>query len=115
MWILIQKLIIQNNDQQQKIEALERVVHRDIKKINMIDWLNTNIKKSTNLDTWLYTLLTTMDDLIYIYNFDFISSLKNILINNIEKKTRRLKLLNINQHYYMYLIIQLGKKLQKKI
>ena len=91
MWILIQKLIIQNNDQQQKIEALERVVHRDIKKINMIDWLNTNIKKSANLDTWLYTLLTTMDDLIYIYNFDFISSLKNILINNIEKKNSPFK------------------------
>ena len=53
MWILVQKLIIQNKEQQLKIEALERVVHRDIKKINMIDWLNTNIKKSTNFDTWL--------------------------------------------------------------
>lgn len=85
MWILIQKLIIQNKEQQQKIESLENVVYRDIKKINMIDWLNKNIKNAINLDTWLSKLNTTIDDLIYIFDNDFICGLERILTNNIEK------------------------------
>ena len=32
MWHLIKKLIKQNNNQQKKIETLERVVNRDVKK-----------------------------------------------------------------------------------
>tara|TARA_B110001454_G_C12705676_1_gene428477 strand:- start:462 stop:1169 length:708 start_codon:yes stop_codon:yes gene_type:complete len=86
MWILVQKLIIQNKEQQLKIEALERVVHRDIKKINMIDWLNTNIKKSTNFDTWLSKLYTTIDDLKYVFDSDIVRGLERVLINNIEKE-----------------------------
>ena len=87
MWILVQKLIIQNKEQQLKIEALERVVHRDIKKINMIDWLNTNIKKSTNFDTWLSKLYTTIDDLKYVFDSDIVRGLERILTNNIKTKS----------------------------
>lgn len=85
MWILIQKLNIQNKKQQEKIEALERVVHRDIKKINMIDWLNANIKKSINFNDWLSKLFITINNLKYIFDYDFIQCLEKILRNNIEK------------------------------
>ena len=91
MWILVQKLIIQNNSQQLKIEALERVVHRDIKKINMIDWLNTNIKKSTNFDTWLSKLYTTIDDLKYVFDSDIVRGLERILTNKIQKENSPFK------------------------
>ena len=86
LWIFVQKLIIQNKEQQQKIEALESVVHRDIKKINMIDWLNTNIKNAPTFDNWVSKLVITIDDLKYIFEYDIIYGLNRILSNNINKK-----------------------------
>ena len=44
MWVLIQKLHKQNEILTKKVAELERVVHKDIKKINIAEWLNKNIK-----------------------------------------------------------------------
>ena len=45
MWYIIKKLSKQKTSiQQRKIEVLERVVNKDVKKINILEWLNNNIK-----------------------------------------------------------------------
>ena len=44
MWILIQKLHKQNEILIKKVAELERVVHKDIKKINITEWLKKNDK-----------------------------------------------------------------------
>ena len=82
---IIKKLLKQNNDQQKKIEELERRVQKDIRKINMVEWLNTNQSNNINLETWLKKLIITMDDLLYIFNSDFMRGLELIISKNIIK------------------------------
>ena len=84
MWHIIKKLLKQNNDQQKKIEELERRVQKDIRKINMVEWLNTNQPKNIDLETWLKKIKITIDDLLYIFNSDFIRGLELIISKNIE-------------------------------
>ena len=60
MWHIIKKLIKQNNIQQKKIEELENRVQKDVKKINMIDWLNTNEKLSPNFENWIKQIFRSL-------------------------------------------------------
>ena len=71
---------------------MERVVNKDIKKINILEWLNNNSKLDTSLDDWLNNELTvTMDDLECIFASDFTRGLHRILDNNIDEKTAPFK------------------------
>ena len=56
MWILIQKLHKQNEILTKKLVELESVVHKDIKKINITEWLNKNIHVTLNYSEWLSEL-----------------------------------------------------------
>ena len=85
MWILIQHLMKENKEQQKRIEKLERVINKDVKNINMIDWLNKN-DKGIDIDIWLKTSVNvTLDDLYIIFNSDYCRGLSNILNNNINE------------------------------
>ena len=85
MWFIIKKLLKQNTEQQKKIEELERRVQKDIRKINMVEWLNTNHANNINLETWLKKINITIDDLHYIFNSDFIRGLELIISKNISE------------------------------
>ena len=63
MWVLIQKLAKQNEILIKKVEELERVVHKDIKKINITEWLNKNIQVTITYSEWLNELNITVGDL----------------------------------------------------
>jgi len=88
MWYLIKKLIKKTNIQQRKIEVLERVVNRDVKNINMLEWLNKNIKLDMGLDDWLKNeVIVTMDTIECIINSNFERGIYTILDNSINKET----------------------------
>ena len=83
MWVIIQKLYKENAIQKKKIEKLEQIVNKDVKKLNMVDWLNQN-DKGVDIDSWLKTnIIVTMDDLNTIFMTDYTRGLSNILSNNI--------------------------------
>ena len=83
MWVIIQKLYKENEIQKKKIEKLEQIVNKDVKKLNMVDWLNQN-DKGIDIDSWLKTnIIVTMDDLNTIFMTDYTRGLSNILSNNI--------------------------------
>ena len=83
MWVIIQKLYKENETQKKKIEKLEQIVNRDVKKLNMVDWLNQN-DKGIDIDSWLKTnIIVTMEDLNTIFMTDYTRGLSNILSNNI--------------------------------
>ena len=83
MWVIIQKLYKENEIQKKKIEKLEQIVNRDVKKLNMVDWLNQN-DKGIDIDSWLKTnIIVTMEDLNTIFMTDYTRGLSNILSNNI--------------------------------
>ena len=83
MWVIIQKLYKENEIQKKKIEKLEQIVNKDVKKLNMVDWLNQN-DKGIDIDSWLKTnIIVTMEDLNTIFMTDYTRGLSNILSNNI--------------------------------
>jgi len=83
MWVIIQKLYKENEIQKRKIEKLEQIVNKDVKKLNMVDWLNQN-DKGIDIDSWLKTnIIVTMEDLNTIFMTDYTRGLSNILSNNI--------------------------------
>jgi hypothetical protein len=58
-------------------------MNKDVKKLNMIDWLNEN-DKGIEIDIWLKTKVNvTMDDLNLIFMTDYMRGLSNILSNNV--------------------------------
>jgi len=84
MWLILQKLYNDNQNLKKRVEQLEKVVNKDVKKMNMVDWLNQN-DKGINLDLWLKTsVLVTIDDLKMIFMTDYARGLSNILENNIK-------------------------------
>ena len=83
MWVIIQKLYKENEIQKKKIEKLEQIINKDVKKLNMVDWLNQN-DKGVDIDSWLKTnIIVTMEDLNTIFMTDYTRGLSNILSNNI--------------------------------
>ena len=83
MWVIIQKLYKENEVQKKKIEKLEQIINKDVKKLNMVDWLNQN-DKGIDIDSWLKTnIIVTMEDLNTIFMTDYTRGLSNILSNNI--------------------------------
>lgn len=83
LWIIVEKLIKENEKLKSKVEVLERVVNKDIKKINMIDWLNENIKDGIELEVWLKSnVIVNMEDLKTIFRTDYMRGLSIIVENN---------------------------------
>ena len=83
MWLILQKLYADNEKLKKKVESLENIVNKDVKKMNMIDWLNQN-DKGINIEGWLKTNVTvTLEDLKMIFMTDYIRGLSNILENNV--------------------------------
>ena len=83
MWFIIKDLIKKNEQHEKRIQKLERVINKDIKNINILDWLNKN-DKGIEIDIWLKTSVNvTLDDLYMIFNTDYYRGLSNILTNNI--------------------------------
>tara|TARA_B000000475_G_C16004253_1_gene450208 strand:+ start:1317 stop:1997 length:681 start_codon:yes stop_codon:yes gene_type:complete len=83
MWLILQKLYADNEKLKKKVESLENIVNKDVKKMNMIDWLNEN-DKGINIEGWLKTnIRVTLEDLKMIFMTDYIRGLSNILENNV--------------------------------
>jgi hypothetical protein len=86
MWVIIQKLFASNAKHKEKIEKLERIVNKDVKKLNMLDWLNQN-EVGLDITSWLKNSITvTMEDLNTIFMSDYTRGLSNILTNNINSE-----------------------------
>tara|TARA_B110000977_G_scaffold63674_1_gene86618 strand:+ start:2907 stop:3623 length:717 start_codon:yes stop_codon:yes gene_type:complete len=83
IWTILQKLYTDNEKLKKKVEVLENIVNKDVKKMNMIDWLNQN-DKGVNIEGWLKTnIIVTLEDLNMIFMSDYTRGLSNILENNI--------------------------------
>ena len=91
MWVLIQKLAKQNEILIKKVEELERVVHKDIKKINITEWLNKNIQVTITYSEWLNELNITQEHLQQIFNENWENFIKDFLNQECKKENLPLK------------------------
>lgn len=86
MWIILQKLYKDNENLKKKVNQLEQIVNKDVKKMNMVDWLNNN-DKGIAIEVWLKNnILVTLDDLQMIFSSDYTRGLSNIIQNNLNEK-----------------------------
>ena len=91
MWILIQKLSKQNEILEKKVSELERVVHKDIKKINISEWLKKNVKVELNYSEWLNELPINNNHLQQIFNENWENFIKDFLKEECSKNNLPLK------------------------
>ena len=91
MWVLLQKLYKQNEILSKKVAELERVVHKDIKKINITEWLNKNIKISITYSEWLNELPINQEHLKQIFSENWDNFIKDFLGEQCKKENLPLK------------------------
>jgi len=91
MWVLIQKLNRENEILSKKVAELERVVHKDIKKINISEWLNKNIKVNTTYNEWLNNLPINQVHLQQIFNENWENFIKDFIKVECEKENLPMK------------------------
>jgi len=91
MWVLLQKLHRENEILSKKVAELERVVHKDIKKINISEWLNKNIKVNITYNEWLNNLPINQEHLQQIFNQNWENFIKDFLKLECEKQNLPLK------------------------
>jgi len=76
-------MYMENEKLKKKVKKLELVVNKDVRKLDMLDWLNQN-DKGVDINIWLKTnIAVTMADLHIIFNSDYARGLSNILANNV--------------------------------
>tara|TARA_B110000008_G_scaffold275649_2_gene313497 strand:- start:4088 stop:4834 length:747 start_codon:yes stop_codon:yes gene_type:complete len=86
MYTLIEDLVKNQKVLQNKVSNLENKLNKrkNGKKINVIDWLNSNCNKATPFKTWINNMKIEENDLKNLFKKDFKTSVECIIINNIE-------------------------------
>ena len=86
MWIILQKLYKDNENLKKKVEHLEKIANKDIRKMDMVEWLNKN-DQGINIEYWLkHNILVTLEDLEMIFSTDYTRGISNIIQNNLNEK-----------------------------
>jgi hypothetical protein len=71
------------NKLEEKVDELNEWVVKKKKKINVIDWLNTNITPEIKFDILIEKIIITQDDVKYLFDNSFADTLNQIFSRNI--------------------------------
>lgn len=71
------------NKLEEKIDELNKWVIKKKKKINVIEWLNSNIIPEIKFDNLIEKIIITEDDIKYLFDNSFVDVLNNIFSRNI--------------------------------
>ena len=82
MYIVMQKLVLDNEKLYKKIADLEKINNREKKKICLIDWLNIN-KRPVDFVEWVKQISVTSDDFNRVLNIPIVNLILDIIKNNI--------------------------------
>ena len=88
MWHLILKQQKQLNEQKKEIDKLKNIINKDVKTINVLEWLNKNINMEINYSDWIKRRLTiTPKHMKNIMKNTYINTIPNILsqFNDIDR------------------------------
>ena len=90
MWHLILKQQKQLNEQKKEIDKLKNIINKDVKTINVLEWLNKNISMEINYSDWIKRRLTiTPKHMKNIMKNTYINTIPNILsqFNDIDRSS----------------------------
>ena len=71
------------NKLEEKVDELNKWVVKKKKKVNVIDWLNTNITPEIKFDSLIEKIIITQDDVKYLFENSFADTLNHIFSRNI--------------------------------
>ena len=71
------------NKLEEKVDDLNKWVVKKKKKINVIEWLNTNITPEIKFDSLIEKIIITQDDVLYLFDNSFADTLNQIFSRNI--------------------------------
>ena len=71
------------NKLEEKVDDLNKWVVKKKKKINVIEWLNTNIVPEIKFESLIEKIIITQDDVKYLFENSFADTLNNIFSRNI--------------------------------
>ena len=83
MWVIIQQQNKYIQDLKKRVDLLEKNTNKDIKKINIIQWLNKNIEPNVDINIWIKNRSIHTENMYLIWRTDFDNGLNIILENNI--------------------------------
>lgn len=84
--VIIKELLVKVNKLEEKAELYDKYINKMKKKINIIDWLNTNLVPINNIDDYINNLIITEEEIIFMMHNTFLDTLYKILDENINQK-----------------------------
>ncbi len=85
MYIVLQKLVMENEKLRKKVDELEKLAQRERKKMSLIDWLNDNKQPEETFSQWVNGIIVTEKDFQYILHNNCINGIMEIIKKNINE------------------------------
>jgi len=79
LYTVIQSLLEKQEKFEKQIEKMSSWINNNRKKINVLDWLNTNHTDCIDYNEWLNGLIISENDMELIFNHGFIEGMKYII------------------------------------
>lgn len=87
---IVQELFLKVKKLEEKIEIQEKYINKTKKKINVIEWLNSNLIPSIDVNTYITNNLKVREeDILFMMNNTFHDTLDKIFAENLEEKSNQ--------------------------
>ena len=83
MYIVLQKLVLENEKLHKKIAQLEKLTNKEKKRISLVDWLNVNKKPNIDFVDWVKKISVTQHDFNRVLTVNIVNLIMDIIKNNI--------------------------------
>ena len=79
MWATFKLLLRKHESIQKEVKRLRQWVTRQHRKLNLVDWLNSNRKEAPDYHTWIQTIDPTQKDLALLFDRGYVQGIYSIL------------------------------------
>jgi hypothetical protein len=86
MYIVLQKLVLENEKLHKKITQLEKLTNKEKKRVSLMDWLDTNKTPTIDFVDWVKNITVTQCDFHRILTVNIVHLIMDIIKNNLETK-----------------------------
>ena len=86
MYIVLQKLVLENEKLHKKITELEKLTNKEKKRVSLVDWLDVNKTPTIDFVDWVKNISVTQCDFHRILTVNIVHLIMDIIKNNLETK-----------------------------
>ena len=86
MYIVLQKLVLENEKLHKKIAQLEKLTNKEKKRVSLVDWLDANKTPTIDFVDWVKNITVTQCDFHRILTVNIVNLIMDIIKNNLETK-----------------------------